>query len=179
MKLSIVIPCYNEEHRIGRTLRQMTAYCRRRRHTYEIIVVDDGSEDATRDVVTSIRDRNIVLTPKRANRGKGYSVRQGALLAKHSLVLFSDADLSTPIEELDKFIPHLHRADIIIGTRTDMRKIRIRQPRYREMMGRTFSVLKRLIVGLPFKDTQCGFKLFTNRARHILRNNESIILRLT
>lgn len=169
MKISIILPCFNEEKRIGKTLRQIISHCKKRRYTYEIIVVDDGSNDGTRRIVSSFHDKSIRLTKKRENRGKGYSVRQGALMAKNDLILFSDADMSTPISELEKFIPLARQFDIIIGTRTDMKKLKVRQPIYREMMGRTFSLLKRAIVGLRFQDTQCGFKLFGKKAVPLFR----------
>lgn len=174
MELSVIIPAYNEEKRIETTLQKIVFYLKQNKNikNYEIIVVDDGSKDHTREIVEKylLSENFIKLNSFRENRGKGFSVREGALLAQYSLILFSDADLSTPIEELDKFLPLIANYDIIIGSRalkeSDVKK---HQPFYREIMGKTFNFLMRKITGLPFKDTQCGFKLFKN-CRVIFQN---------
>lgn len=174
MELSVIIPAYNEEERIDITLQKMISYLKHNKllQKYEIIVIDDGSKDHTREIVEKylLSENFVKLNSPRENRGKGFSVREGALLAQYSLILFTDADLSTPIEELDKFLPLIGRYDIIIGSRALKESdIKVHQPLYREMMGKTFNLLMRKITGLPFKDTQCGFKLFKD-CREIFRN---------
>ena len=163
--LSIVIPAYNEEDRIGPTLARITAWLRARGGTWEVIVADDGSRDRTREVAAAAGDgvRVLALTP---NRGKGAAVRAGMLAAAGERVLFSDADLATPIEELDKLTAELDRgADIAIASRALAgAQIETRQHPLRELMGRTFNGIVRLLVLGGIKDTQCGFKLFTRAA---------------
>jgi len=166
--LSLVVPAYNEEARIGLTVRLLAAYLRSRPWSAELLVVDDGSTDATRArAEEALRDvpRGRVLG-RAENRGKGYSVREGALAAEGAHVLFTDADLSTPIEELEKFWPVLDAGnDIVIGSRTlPGADVQVRQGRIRQFMGKTFNLLVRffLLRGVP--DTQCGFKLFRREA---------------
>jgi dolichyl-phosphate beta-glucosyltransferase len=172
--LSIVIPAYNEEERIGQTLRTICEYLARQDYAAEIIVVDDGSRDRTAekaaDVLRGMKNARIIS--RRVNAGKGYSVREGILYSRGELVLFSDADLSTPIEELKKFLPWLQAGyDVVLGSRAfPGSDIQIRQNFFRELMGKTFNVFVRLwlIKGIP--DTQCGFKLFRGDvAREIFR----------
>ena len=164
MKISIVIPAFNEEKRIGKTLKKISHYLKNKRFDYEIIIVDDGSTDKTREVVKKfLKNKKIILTKKRKNKGKGFSIREGALRAKNKLILFSDADLSTPIEELDKFLKDINKYDIIIGSRAIKgANIRIKQPTYRVLIGKIFNKIVRLLAVKRIKDTQCGFKLFKN-----------------
>lgn len=165
MNLSIIIPAYNEEKRLGSTIEQIRDYLCNCNHfeAWEIIVVDDGSKDNTRNVANEAvsKDSRIRINPQRQNRGKGFSVKEGALIANYSVILFSDADLSTPIEELERFIPEIGRYDVIIGSRAlKESNIEKHQPFYREFIGKTFNLLVRKITGLNIYDTQCGFKLF-------------------
>jgi dolichyl-phosphate beta-glucosyltransferase len=159
--ISIIIPAYNEEKRLPATLDRVRDYlCRQEWEFWEIIVVDDGSKDATSDVARRAKAR-VLANP--GNRGKGYAVRHGMLEAKGEWALFSDADLSAPIEELDKLWNAAERenARVAIGSRAiDRSLIGVRQPRFREDIGRFFNLLMRIATGLPFHDTQCGFKLF-------------------
>jgi len=166
--LSVVIPAYNEEARLGPTLARVTAWLDARGGTWEVIVADDGSKDRTREVATADPRVRLVALPQ--NRGKGAAVRAGMVAATGDRVLFSDADLSTPIEELDKLAAELDRgADIAIGSRAlASSDIKVRQHPMREMMGRTFNRIVRLLVLGGIKDTQCGFKLFTRAAAHDL-----------
>ena len=130
----------------------------------EIVVVDDGSRDGTAEAARAAGAR-VLQNP--GNRGKGYTVRHGMLEAKGDWALFTDADLSAPIEELDKLWSAAAReqAQVAIGSRAvDRSLIGVRQPFFREAMGRFFNVAMRLVTGLPFHDTQCGFKLFEARA---------------
>jgi dolichyl-phosphate beta-glucosyltransferase len=166
--ISIVIPAFNEEDRILPTLRMIDDYLRDRVRGYEIIVVDDGSSDNTMKVVRSEcgRLKSVRLLSNEANRGKGFSVRRGVMGARHDLVLVSDADLSTPIEEVSKFLPWVEKGyDVVIGSRALKESDIIRrQPWYRQTMGKTFNLLVRIVVLGGFHDTQCGFKMFRTPA---------------
>jgi dolichyl-phosphate beta-glucosyltransferase len=164
---SIVVPAYNEEPRLGGTLETIQAFAEGREATFEILVVDDGSTDGTAALVE--RDFPAVgLVRNQGNRGKGYSVRKGLLAATGRWVLFSDADLSTPIEELPRLEQALRQgADIVIGSRALPESVIERhQSRLRETSGRFFNLLVRLISGLPYSDTQCGFKAYQRDAAH-------------
>jgi dolichyl-phosphate beta-glucosyltransferase len=166
--LSIVIPAFNEEDRLGETLRSILAYLESRPESSEIIVVGDGCTDRTCDVAAEVlADRPGDRILRRAeNRGKGYSVREGVLAARGGLILFSDADLSTPIAEFEKLHARiLSGDDIVIGSRAlPESDIRRRQNRFRELMGKTFNFSVRLFVLRGLRDTQCGFKLFRREA---------------
>jgi dolichyl-phosphate beta-glucosyltransferase len=164
--ISIIIPAYNEQARLPETLRLVTQYLQAGAWDFhEILVVDDGSTDATADAATSFAKahENIDLLSNPGNRGKGYSVRHGMLKARGEWRLFSDADLSTPIEELEKLWCEVAegKREIAIGSRAlDRSLIGVHQPGYRESMGRIFNAIMRAATGLAISDTQCGFKLF-------------------
>ncbi len=169
-EISIIIPAYNEQRRLPATLEAVHAYLTARGTPFEILVVDDGSTDATaaeaEDFCRSHPEARLLRNP--GNRGKGYSVRHGMLEARGEWALFTDADLSAPIAELEKLFEAVRREDaaIAIGSRAlDRSLIGIHQPWWREWAGRIFNLLMRVLVGLPFKDTQCGFKLFRRDAR--------------
>jgi len=163
LALSIVIPAYNEAERISPTLDRVLEWLDEDGRSAEVVVVDDGSTDDTCGVVSSRAksDSRLRLVENGANRGKGYSVAHGVREARGSWILFSDADLSTPVEELVKLEAGRGDAPISIGSRalpdSDLKK---RQPFYREMMGRSFNLLVQTLVFPGIKDTQCGFKLF-------------------
>jgi len=167
-KYSIIIPAYNEATRLGQTLDRVLAYGSAQRWDAEIIVVNDGSRDRTPDLVRERLQshRSLRLLENPGNRGKGYSVRNGMLNAKGEMLLFSDADLSSPIEESQKLLSALHAgADIAIGSRWLQPELQTqRQSRLRQFYGRVFNLLMRVLLGLKFKDTQCGFKAFTDQA---------------
>ncbi len=168
VELSIVIPAYNEAGRLPATLAAITAYFTRQARVVEVIVVDDGSTDGTGELPLPAPGAAPQLTWRMlrnpGNRGKGFSVRRGMLEASGERLLFTDADLSAPISELPKLEAALELgADIAIGSRSRQELIQAHQSRFRENAGRVFNRLVRLILGLPFVDTQCGFKLF-NRA---------------
>jgi len=169
---SIVIPAYNESARIGRTLERILAHVRERNWNAEFVVVNDGSTDGTAALVREIASQvgNLVLIENPGNRGKGYSVRNGMLHASGEIVLFSDADLSSPIEEADKLFAALEAgADVAIGSRWLRAELQTeRQPLHRQLFGRIFNLLLRMILGLRYKDTQCGFKAFTQRAVQLI-----------
>jgi dolichyl-phosphate beta-glucosyltransferase len=165
---SIILPAYNESARIAATLDKILAHATQRGWSLEILVVNDGSSDTTADIVCEYARKHAVLRllENPGNRGKGYSVRNGMLHAKGEILLFSDADLSSPIEEADSLFAAIGEgADIAIGSRWVDRRLQIRrQPLYRRLFGRIFNLALRIILGLQFKDTQCGFKAFTRRS---------------
>lgn len=165
---SIVIPAYNEGARLGATLEKVLDYVHARRWDTEIIVVNDGSGDNTAEIVRafSAKDPALRLLENPGNRGKGYSVRHGMLNARGRVVLFSDADLSSPIEEAQKLFQALEEgADIAIGSRWLRAETQTRrQPLHRQIFGRIFNLMLRITLGLQFKDTQCGFKAFRQPA---------------
>jgi dolichyl-phosphate beta-glucosyltransferase len=170
LTLSIVIPAYNEERRLPATLDTVLAWldataCQ----DAEVLVVDDGSADATAALVDTRagHEPRVRLVRNPGNRGKGYAIRNGMLEAKGDWILFSDADLSAPIEEFPKLLAAAERqgAAIAIGSRAlDRSLIGVHQSQWREMSGIIFNKIMRLITGLPFEDTQCGFKLFRRDA---------------
>ena len=165
---SIIIPAYNESARLGATLEKVLAYVHSQRWDAEVIVVNDGSRDSTPEIVRAFaaKDAALRLVENPGNRGKGYSVRNGMLNARGQVMLFSDADLSSPIEEASKLIQALEEgADIAIGSRWLRAETQTRrQPLHRQLFGRIFNLLLRLTLGLKFKDTQCGFKAFKRPA---------------
>lgn len=161
--VSIVVPAFNEAARIGGSIQKIDAFVRQSPHSFEVIVVDDGSVDETADVVARCRTKELRLVRNHENHGKGYTVRQGVLAATGRYVLFTDADLSAPIEELNKLldIARNEGADVVIGSRAvDRSYIDKHQSRLRETGGIVFNLMVRLLLGLRLHDTQCGFKLF-------------------
>jgi dolichyl-phosphate beta-glucosyltransferase len=179
LDLSIVIPAFNEERRLPKTLDSITAYLQAHPCRAEIVVVDDGSSDRTREVAASYQSKSSVLrlVPNGRNRGKGFSVRNGMLEARGEIALFTDADLSTPIEEADKLLAAIRDQgyDGAIGSRAvDRRLIEVHQSAIREQAGILFNRMVRWILGLEFSDTQCGFKAFrTARARWIFEQQRA------
>ncbi len=165
---SIVIPAYNESARLGASLESVLAYVHAQRWDAEVIVVNDGSRDNTAEIVRRYAERDPILRllENPGNRGKGYSVRNGMLHAQGRLILFSDADLSSPIEEAPKLLNAIEAgADIAIGSRWLRSETQTqRQPLHRQLFGRVFNLLLRLSLGLQFADTQCGFKAFKRAA---------------
>ena len=170
--LSIVIPAYNEAARIELTLDRVLACVQDHGWDAEVIVVDDGSKDETAEIVERwmIVHSHLHLLRNPGNRGKGYSVRNGLLQAEGDIVLFTDADLSSPMEEADLLIAAIRRgADVAIGSRwLDKAKQTKHQPLYRRFFGRCFNAVTRMAMRLPFKDTQCGFKAFKRPAAQMI-----------
>jgi glycosyltransferase involved in cell wall biosynthesis len=161
--VSIVVPAFNEAHRIGDSINKIDAFMRQAPFCCELIVVDDGSTDNTAAVVSQVPARALRVVRNNENHGKGYTVRQGVLAATGKYVLFTDADLSAPIGELDKLLEVAVKegVDVVIGSRAiDRRFIEKHQSALRELSGQTFNVMVRLLLGLNLHDTQCGFKLF-------------------
>jgi glycosyltransferase involved in cell wall biosynthesis len=189
LELSIVIPAYNEEGRLGRTLSRIREYFAGRSvppgvapeislHQLEILIVDDGSKDGTARIAGDWAREMPCLrfVSNRENRGKGYSVRHGMLEARGRLALFTDADLSSPIEEIEKLLAAIAAGnDIAIGSRAlDRSLISIHQSRHRELAGIIFNGFVRVFTGLPFRDTQCGFKIFRREPSRIIFEQQRI-----
>jgi glycosyltransferase involved in cell wall biosynthesis len=166
--ISIVIPAYNESRRIKPTLEKILAYVAQQGWDAEIIIVNDGSRDNTAEIIHGYaQDHRIVrLIENPGNRGKGFSVRNGMLNARGDLMLFTDADLSAPIEEAPKLFDAIaNGADIAIGSRWLRAELQTeRQSLQRQLFGRAFNLALRILLGVRFKDTQCGFKAFNRRA---------------
>ena len=166
-RLTVVVPAYNEAARLGPGLRKILDYLNEHERNAELIVVDDGSDDDTAAIAeASIAEAGAVsgrVIRYEQNRGKGYAVRTGLLAASSDIALFSDADLSTPINETPKLIDPIRQGthDLTFGSRAlDRKLIGVHQPWRREQGGRVFNLIVRLATGLPFWDTQCGFKAF-------------------
>jgi len=171
-QVSIVIPAYNESARIERTLDRVMACIERQGWDAEVLVVDDGSIDLTVAIVERWMEMypRLHLVQNPGNRGKGYSVRNGLLQAAGDVVMFTDADLSAPIEEAERLMAAIAGgADVAIGSRwMDKTRQTIHQPRYRRFFGRCFNWVTRTVMGMPFKDTQCGFKAFRRPAAQVI-----------
>src|SRR5579863_10463212 len=169
--LSIIIPSYNEELRLPATLEQIAAFLPSLAAETEILVVDDGSKDRTAEVAESFRKTfpSLRVVSNGVNRGKGYSVRHGMREARGRIVLFTDADLSAPIEEADKLMAVMDKNDVASGSRAlDRSLISVHEARFREFAGIVFNTLVRIILRLPFVDTQCGFKAFRSERCRII-----------
>ncbi|MBN2055622.1 glycosyltransferase family 2 protein [bacterium] len=177
LRLSVIIPAFNEENRIGNTLMSVQNYLKRQSYGSEILVVDDGSSDGTVQAVETHADfPRLRIIRNSINRGKGHSVRKGIQSAEGAYSLFTDADNSTPIEEIDKFWPYFDRGfEVVIGSRgLQQSRIEVHQAAYREAMGRVFNLLVRAIAVRKIMDTQCGFKAFTRRAGEIIFPRQTI-----
>lgn len=170
--LSVIIPAYNEANRLSRTLPQIKCFLDSFQQPFEVWVIDDGAEDETRQVVQRFLEANpnfsLFLNPERPNKGKGYSVKEGFQLARYDWVLFSDADLSTPLSEINNFWPYTDTHDVIIASRDKPGAKVEAQPFYRKLMGRIFSLLSNMITWLGIRDTQCGFKMFSRRSGEVI-----------
>jgi glycosyltransferase involved in cell wall biosynthesis len=171
--LSVVIPAYNEEKRLPGTLKTVLEYLEAQSYPAEVIVVDDGSEDGTTGIVQRLMAQREHAQQKKCelrliaseHRGKGYTVRRGMLNAKGRFVLFSDADLSTPIQDVEKLLQWLEQGyDVAVGSREGQEAHRYGEPFYRHLMGRIFNRMVRFTTGAKLEDTQCGFKAFSHAA---------------
>src|SRR5688572_26649141 len=166
-EVSIIIPAFEEEARVGDSIRKILAYLRQSSTAAELIVVDDGSKDRTSPAAEaafeSAGDIPATVIRYEENRGKGFAVKTGLLAANADIALFSDADLSTPIEEMPKLLDPIRRGeyDLTFGSRAlDRTLIGTHQPWRREQGGKVFNLVVRTLTGLPYWDTQCGFKAF-------------------
>jgi len=176
--LSIIIPSYNEEARLPGTLQRIAEYLPTLRLRTEVLVVNDGSTDRTATVAESFHGKltGLRVLSNGTNRGKGYSVRHGMLEAQGDMVLFTDADLSAPIEEAEKLLRPLNNGyDVAIGSRAmDRSLISTRQSIFRETAGIIFNKIVRMVLRLPFVDTQCGFKAFRRERSRIIFEQQRI-----
>ena len=177
-RLSIVIPAFNESARIEDALERVMSCVAERRWDAEVVVVDDGSKDNTAEIVHQwmVRYPRLHLVQNPGTKGKGYSVRNGLLQAAGDIVMFTDADLSAPMEEAERLIAAIEDgADVAIGSRwMDRTRQTIHQPLYRQFFGRCFNWITRTVMGLPFKDTQCGFKAFKRPAAQVIFRLQTI-----
>jgi dolichyl-phosphate beta-glucosyltransferase len=175
---SIVVPAYNESARLGSSLEKILAYVQKRGWRAEILVVNDGSRDNTTEIARSYERLYgaVRLIENPGNCGKGYSVRNGMLHASGERLLFTDADLSSPIEESEKLFAALDAgAEVAMGSRWLQRELqKVRQPMYRQFLGRLFNFVLRMILGVKYKDTQCGFKAFTRNAADVIFPRQQI-----
>ena len=175
--LSIIIPSYNEELRLPATLERIAAYLSSYGREAEILVVDDGSKDGTAAVAESLRKKipTLRVISNGVNRGKGHSVRRGMQEARGRIALFTDADLSAPIEEAVKLIDALEIYDVAIGSRAmDRSLISVHESPFREFAGIIFNKIVRIVLWLPFVDTQCGFKAFRRERCGIIFEQQTI-----
>ena len=178
MLISIIIPAYNEEKRIERTLFSISEYLSGHNYNYEIIVVNDGSKDKTAEIVNGLKHRiqNLNLIDNKDNHGKGWVVRQGMLEARGDIILFTDADNSTTVDHLEKMLPYFHGGyDIVIGSRRVLGSIiAVHQAGYKEFLGRLGNLWIRIFAVNGINDTQAGFKAFTARAAKIVFPRETL-----
>jgi glycosyltransferase involved in cell wall biosynthesis len=175
--LSIVIPAYNEERRLPLALEKIRKYIAEKGIDAEVLVVDDGSSDSTAAIVKhwQLEWPALRLISNGTNRGKGFSVRHGMLQARGRIALFTDADLSAPIEESPKLLNALKSTDVAIGSRAvDRSLIAVHQSALREWAGIIFNAFVRFITGVPFRDTQCGFKAFVVAPSRIIFEQQRI-----
>lgn len=175
--LSIIVPSYNEELRLPPSLERIAAYAKDSARRIEVLVVDDGSSDKTAEVAASFADRipNLRVLKNGENRGKGYSVRHGMMEARGESVLFTDADLSAPIDQADLLIAALSQFDVAIGSRAvDRSLIAVHESKFREFAGIVFNRIVRIVLWLPFVDTQCGFKAFRRERCRVIFELQTI-----
>jgi glycosyltransferase involved in cell wall biosynthesis len=174
--LSVIVPAYNEEHRLPDSLRQIVGYLGKQEYTSEVIVIDDGSEDRTAQVVEEMMAELPPLSLLRSeHQGKGHAVKRGMLAGRGEYLFICDADLSMPIEELNKFLPPaLAGYDVAIASREAPGARRYDEPSYRHFMGRVFNWIVRLFAVRGFQDTQCGFKCFRREAAREVFNYQTM-----
>lgn len=159
--LSVVIPAYNESRRIGKTLNIILDYLEKKDFNYEIIVVDDGSKDNTKQLAEALKIPNLRIESYGENRGKGYAINHGVNQAKGKYILFADADNSTPFQEVDRLLEHIEQYDVVIGSRyLKNSNIKVKQSFLRIMASRFGNLLIQILILPGIPDTQCGFKMF-------------------
>lgn len=172
--LTVIVPAYNEEKRIKKTLEIILNYLQKNTYGYEIIIIEDASTDKTFKIISDFKNKHkekyISIIKNKINLGKGYSIKQAIFKAKKQYVLFTDADNSTPISELPKFIKLVEKYDVLIASRNLNKSKITKQPLYRRLPGKIFPILVRLLLIKNIKDTQCGFKMFkTDQAKKIFK----------
>lgn len=174
MQLSIVIPAYNEEKIIAEAIQKIADYFNNLKYDYELIIVDDCSSDRTKKQIEKKLSSKIFLIENQKNLGKGASLKKGILQAKNDWVLVTDADLSTPIKEFDKFIDFFDSGiDIAIGSRkTQKNLIKKAQPWWKQILGMSGNKIIKIILGLAYNDTQCGFKLFGPKVKPLIKKQK-------
>ncbi len=165
-ELSIVIPAYNEEKRLEPSLQRITEFMEKNFQNYEILLIDDGSTDNTAEIANKFKSKKLRIIQNPKNMGKGFSVKLGMINAQYDPILFTDADLATPIEETTKFLDAIKQGfDVVIASRnSEGSKITVEQPRYRQMLGKAFPLIVKNLILSDFNDTQCGFKMFKKEA---------------
>lgn len=175
--ISVIVPCYNEERYIKQNIEKLYMYLSENFEKFEIIAVNDGSKDNTLEKLKNIKYPESVykILDNGINRGKGYSVKRGILSASGDIVCFTDADLSTPVEEIGVAAKLIEDADIVIGSRRGSNsRVEKDQPLYRKIIGKIFSYIRNIITNLPFEDTQCGFKCFTKQSTNDIFPRQTI-----
>jgi dolichyl-phosphate beta-glucosyltransferase len=164
-KLSLIIPAYNEEKIIKDTLEHVIEYLSEKKYEWEVIVVDDGSHDQTAKIANKFNKKKVDLVRYDINRGKGRALKEGIKKAKGDFIIFSDADLSVDISKIDEMLCALRNSDVVIGSRRIRgAKIVVHQPMLRELMGRGYTFLTKLVTGVSLADFTCGFKGFRKKA---------------
>ncbi len=167
--LSIIVPIYNEEKRLTRGITEILRFIDNQRYVIELIVVNDGSTDATIQLLKELKHPHLRLLSYEKNQGKGYAIREGMLKARGDVRLFLDVDLSTPVAEFRKFLPHLRTFDVVIGSRrTKGSAILVHQPLLRERLGSVFTWLSSAFLGIEISDFTCGFKCFSRESANTL-----------
>ena len=166
MEISVVIPAFNEEKKLELSLQKIIQYLEKNFENYEILVIDDGSKDNTPEIIQKYKEKKVRMIQNPKNMGKGFSVKLGMINTKYDPLLFTDADLATPIEETEKFLAAINEGyNVIIASRNlENSKIEVEQPKYRQVLGKGFPFIVKTFLIADFKDTQCGFKMFTKEA---------------
>ena len=164
-EISIIVPAYNEAVRIKKNIVAILSFLDKQKMSGEVIVVCDGSKDDTPALARQIKDRRLTVLSYHPNQGKGYAVRTGMRQACGDIRMFIDADLTIPITEVKRFVPYLQKFDIVIGSKAlQLRQKKGKQKPMRIILGRGFNLMVRMITGLRYGDTQCGFKMFSKRS---------------
>lgn len=165
IKLSLLIPAYNEEKIIESTLEKVLNFLSKKKYSWEVIVIDDGSIDLTSLKAKKFNKDGVKVVRYEINRGKGVALKEGVQRAKGDFIIFSDADLSVPISNIDKFLTTLKKADVVIGSRRiPGAKILVHQPLIREALGRGYTWLTKFVTGVSVADFTCGFKGFSQKS---------------
>ncbi len=174
--LSVVVPAFNEAVRIGACVERASAYLAAQSYASELIVVSDGSTDATAQIARDAGRNRVQVIETPHNRGKGCAVRTGVLAATGSCVLFSDVDFSTPLHEVERFLAAIANGlDVVVGSRAlPDSDVRVRQAWWRQSMGRSFNVMMRAVIDIEMRDTQCGFKCFRREAARAIFSRAQI-----